>query len=155
MFSIGGISWAMLLAALGILAMLILAPAVADTRAAEVQRNNIQASLDQDDQKIALQKEFLKATSDPLVLQRLAERGLNIQRPDQRVLPLDPNAAQQDRSVTKLIAERLQPVTPKPVAAVPWYFQPALSPALRPMLFTVAIAGLLLSFLLGVRFTPR
>ncbi len=90
LFSIGGISWAFLLAALAILSALILAPAIRDTRAAEIQRNNLLASLQQDDQKIALQKEFLAAASDPLVLQRLAARSLNIQRPISAPSPSTP-----------------------------------------------------------------
>ena len=70
-----------LIATLAVLATLILAPAVQNARAAEVAQNDIQASLDRLDRKIALQKQFLAvATTDPLVMQRLAERQFNLQR---------------------------------------------------------------------------
>ena len=57
--------------------------------------------------------------------------------------------------MTSLLARSLKPVAPAVVPPMPWYFQPALSPTLRPMLFTLSIVGLLVSFLLGVRYVPH
>src|SRR5690349_3981109 len=93
-FSIGTISWALLIAGLVLLAAVVITPAIADVKEAEAMRNDYQASLELLDQKIALQKEFLAAApKDPMLMDRLASRQLNRSRPDQEVLVLDKNAA--------------------------------------------------------------
>lgn len=153
MFSVGTISWALLLAGLTLLCATALAPAMQDRRAAEVQRNNLQATLDLLDQKIALQQEFMKAaTKDPLLMERLAARQLNLNRPGEEVIVLDREARFRDHSISTLLAESLTPVTPQPVAALPWYFAALLQPGIRPLVVLGGCAALVLSFFLGVRY---
>lgn len=152
-FSIGGISWALLLASLAALSALLLAPALEDARQAEVQRNDVQATVALLDKKIALQQEFIEvAGKDPLVLERLASRQLRKTRADQQVLVLDPASLHKDQSVKSLLAESLTPVTPQPVPELPWIFRLVLTPAIRTPLAIAACIGLALGFLLGVRY---
>src|ERR1700743_1325789 len=83
-FSVCTISWALLLAGLIILSVVIVTPAVKELKDAEVDRNNYKATLDLLDQKIALQKEFVAAANkDPVLMERLASRQLNLNRKDQ------------------------------------------------------------------------
>jgi hypothetical protein len=152
-FSVGTISWALLVAGLVILSAVIVAPPLRDVRTVEAQRNDLRATVDLLDQKIALQQDFMKAAQkDPLLMERLASRQLHLNRPDQEVLPLDPDAAYRDRSVNTLIAESLTPVTPQPVKPLPWFLEATLNTGVRPLLVIVACAALTLSFFLGVRY---
>jgi hypothetical protein len=156
-FSVAGMSWMLLLASLAVLAAVIFVPALQDTRAAEADRNNVQATLELLDQKLALQDQFIKvALKDPLVMERLAGRQLRLVRADQQVLILDPAELHQDHSITSLLSESLQPVTPKPIATLPApiekCLQPLTNPNVRRFATLLACAGLLLAFLLGVRF---
>ncbi len=152
-FSVGTISWALLLAGLLILAAVILTPAVSDLKAAEADRNNYQATLDLLDQKVAMQKEFMAAaTKDPILMERLASRQLNLNRPDQQTLVLDPAAPYKDRSVETLLAESLTPTTPTPVSTIPTPLQVTMKPGVRSTLILAACAALFLSFFLGVKY---
>lgn len=154
--SVGGMGWILLVASTALLAVTILAPELQKARLAEMQRNDLQATLELLDKKVAMQKEFVAAaTTDPLLMQRLASRQLHLDRKDQEVLTLDPMAPYRDRSITSLIAESLVPVAPKPVPPLPWFLQPTLHPTFRPLLLILACGGLLLSFVLGIRFAPR
>src|SRR3954468_21730303 len=109
-FSIGTISWALLFAGLAVLAAVVLAPAMREVNQAQATRNDYHATLELLDQQIALQKDFADAaTKDPLLMERLASRQLNLNRKDQDVLILDPTLQYRDRSVKSLLAESLQP----------------------------------------------
>jgi len=156
LFSVTTISWALLVGALAVLAAVLLTPAVQDLRTAEAQRNDLQATVDLLDKKIALQQEFIPlASHDPLLMQRLASRQLHLERKDQVVLVLDPDAAHRDRSVSSLISESLTPVTPVAVAPLPAYVAWATSPTYRPLLLIAACLALALSFVLSLRYRPR
>src|SRR5947208_3600267 len=90
-FSVGTISWALLLAGLVILAAVAVTPAMRDVNQAEATRNDYRATLELLDQQIALQKQFADAaTKDPALMERLASRQLNLNRKDQDVLIFDP-----------------------------------------------------------------
>ena len=152
-FSVGTISWALLAGGLLLLAAVIITPAVQDLQLAQADRNNYQATLDLLDQKIAMQKEFMAAaTKDPILMERLASRQLNLNRPDQQTLILDPAAPYKDRSVETLLAESLTPTTPPPVAALPTPLQTTLKPPIRKIMILAACAALTLSFFLGVKY---
>ncbi len=152
-FSIGTISWALLLAGLVLLAAISITPALNDVRNAEITRNDYQATLDLLDQKIALQKDFAAAaTKDPVLMERLASRQLNLTRPDQDILVLDPQAQNRDRSIESLLAESLTPVTPKPVPPLNPLLAMTTNAPLRPLLITLACTALALSFFLGVKY---
>jgi len=152
-FSVGTISWALLAARLLHLAADILTPAVQDLQQAQADRNNYQATLDLLDQKIAMQNEFMAAaTKDPILMERLASRQLNLNRPDQQTLILDPAAPYKDRSVETLLAESLTPTTPAPVATLPAPLQATLKPPIRKTMILAACAALALSFFLGVKY---
>src|SRR4051794_22624105 len=89
-FSVGTVSWAFLLSGLVLLAAVILTPAIREVKSAEATRNDYQATLDLLDQKIALQKQFIDAAQkDPVLLERLAGRQLNMHRPDEEMLVLN------------------------------------------------------------------
>lgn len=155
-FSVATVSWGLLLASLGLLALIVLAEPIQHCRAAEADRNNVQATLDLLDQKIALQKEFIeRAATDVEVMTRLASRRLGVERKGQETLLLDPKDLQKDRSVQSLLAESLVAPTPKPVAPLPWYIQPALHKPTRALMLAIACGGLVLSFVLGVRFERK
>jgi hypothetical protein len=88
-FSVGTISWGLLFAGLVLLAAVILAPAMRDVHDAEATRNDSQATLQLLEQKIQLQKDFTEAASnDPVLMERLASRQLNLNRKDQELLTL-------------------------------------------------------------------
>jgi hypothetical protein len=151
--SVSTISWACLVAGLVLLSAIVLTPAMIDVKAAEVTRNDYQATLTLLDQQIALQKDFATAArTDPLLMERLASRQLNLNRPDQEFLILDPAGANKDRSVRSLLAESLQPVTPKPVKPVNPLLAMTTNMALRPMLITLACGAIALSFFLSIKF---
>ena len=151
--SVGTISWALLIAGLMLLAGMILTPAIMDVKAAEKSRNDYQATLALLDQQIALQKDFVDAASkDPLLMERLASRQLNLNRPDQDILILDPSQTSKDRSVRALLAESLKPVAPKPVSPVNPLLAMTTNVAIRPMLIILACAAIALSFMLGVKY---
>ena len=152
-FSIGTVSWALLLAGLVLLAAVILTPSYKEVKDAEAVRNDYQATLDLLDQKIALQKEFVQAaTSDPVLMERLASRQLNLDRKDQEILILDPAMQYKDRSVDSLLAESLQPVAPKPVAPMPSLLAMTMHSAIRPFLIFISLSAVALSFFLGVKY---
>jgi hypothetical protein len=152
-FSVGTISWALLLAGLVLLSAVIITPALRDVKDAQVTRNDYQASLDLLDQEIALQKEFAdQATKDPVLMERLASRQLNLSRPDRDILILDPSAQTRDRSITTLLAESLQPVAPTPVPPLNLLLTATMAPALRPLLISLACLAITLSFFLGVKY---
>lgn len=155
-FSLGTISWALLIASLAVLSAVILSPAVREVNNAELVRNDYQATLDLLDQKIAMQKDFVEAAAtEPVLMERLASRQLHLQRKDQDVLVLDPSAVYKDRSVETLLAESLTPTEVKPVEhPLPPTLEKALNPGVRSVLVIGACAGLVLSFLLGVRYDP-
>ena len=151
--SVGTVSWACLVAGLMLLAAMILTPALVEAKAAEATRNDYQATLNLLDQQIALQKDFIEAArTDPLLMERLASRQLNLNRPDQEILILDPADASRDRSVRALLAESLQAVPPKPVKPVNPLLALTANSALRPMLTTLACGAIALSFILGIRY---
>ena len=152
-FSIGTISWVLLLAGLVLLAAVVIAPALNDVKTAEMQRNDYQATLALLDQKIALQQEFIAAANhDPELMDRLASRQLNRHRPDQEPLNLGPKDPHQDRSVETLLAESLKPVQPGDVPPMPYLLKKTLIPGMGQVLITIACAALAVSFFLGVKY---
>jgi hypothetical protein len=117
-----------------------------------MQRNDLQATVDLLDEKIKMQKEFVDtATTDPLVMERLANLQLRMQRKDQEVLPLDSGGIT-DRSITNLLATSLKPVDAQGARPLPWYLEAPLNPRLRPFLMVLACLGLVASFVIGVRY---
>lgn len=148
--SVGVASWAILAASLALLATVVLAPAVRQVNAAERQRNNMRATVALLNEKIAVQKRFVRAANtSPLLMERLASRQLNIERPDQQILPL--GAAPRDRTVQGLIAQALKPVRPVAVAPMPWWMAAAANSKTRSLLLMLGCVGLLLSYVLDVR----
>jgi hypothetical protein len=153
LFSISAVSWALLLASLGTLAAVIVIPVYQDVRKAEGERNDLQATVALQDQQIQMQGEFISAAgSDPLLMQRLASRQLNLQRKDQETLALGTPNQPGDRSAASLLAESLTPVKAADVSPLPFPGTLFLQPALRSALLTAALAGLGISFMLGVRY---
>jgi len=151
-FSVGTISWAILIAGIALLAAIVLTPAIRDVKAAEKTRNDYAATLKLLDQKIELQKEFTAAAAkDPVLMERLASRQLNLNRKDQDLLILNP-AQNADRSVRTLLAESLNPVTPEQPKPVNTFLAMTLNHGLRPMLIMLACVAVGLSFFLGVKF---
>ncbi|HTV47561.1 MAG TPA: hypothetical protein VMG59_03865 [Phycisphaerae bacterium] len=152
-FGAGALSWMILLASLAIIALVILAPAFNDVYVAQLHRNDMQAMLDQYNQKIAVQDRFIQmAASDPRLMQRLADRQMDVVNPSEQVLPL--NGVPSQRDVQSLIDESLIPVTPTPVPPLPWWMMPALLTPIRGVLILIALAGLLVSFLVEIRRHP-
>lgn len=152
-FSVGTVSWALLLAGVALLAAVVVAEPLRDLQDAEKQRNDVQATVALLDQKVQLQQDFMKAAEkDHELMERLAVRQLHLSRPDQQILPLDPDAQFRDRSVSTLIAESLTPVKPEEAKPLPWYLAATLATGMRPLLVIAACAALALSFFLGVRY---
>jgi hypothetical protein len=152
-FSVGTISWALLLAGMALMAAVVITPALRDAKQAEATRNDYQASLDLLNQQLSLQKEFAEeATKDPVLMERLASRQLNLNRPDREMLILDPADQNRDRSINSLLAESLQPVAPRPVAPMNALLEATMSPALRPLLIILSCTAITLSFFLGVKY---
>jgi hypothetical protein len=155
-FSIGTISWALLIVGLILLSIVTVAPSVRDVKQAEAQRNDYQATLDLLDQKIALQKEFLAAAKkDPVLMERLASRQLNLSNPNEESLHLDPEAPYRDHSVESLLAESLTPTTPAIVKPAPTVLTMALNGAVRQIAIILGCVAMALSFFLGVRYERR
>src|SRR5271155_228193 len=103
-FGAGALSWLILLASLAIIALIILAPAYGAVRDAQVHRNDMQALLAQYDEKITLQNRFIQlASTDPRLMQRLADRQMDVINPSEQVLPL--SGVQNRRDVQSLIDE--------------------------------------------------
>ena len=153
-FGVGALTWAALFAALAIVAAVILAPAAANLHQARVQRNNLQASLALLNEKISQDRRLLHlVATNPVILQRLADRQLDVVNPTEQVLPLGRIA--HPRDVQSLIDETLKPVNPAPVPPVPWYLAAALNPVTRTPLILAAMAGLVFAFLLDVRRVKR
>jgi hypothetical protein len=156
LLSVGTISWGLLAAGLVLLAAVILTPAIRDVKAAERTRNDYQATVQLLDQQIALQNDFVKAaTTDPVLMHRLASRQLNLSRGDQEMLIFDPNLQNRDRSVKSLLAESLTPVAVKPVVPLNPVLAMTTNAALRPMLIMLACTAICLSFVLGVKYQRR
>ncbi len=152
-FSVGTISWALLLAGLVLLAATVITPALRDAKEAERTRNDYQATLELLDQQIALQKDFTEAaTKDPVLMERLASRQLNLNRPDQEILILDPAVQNRDRSIKTLLAQSLKPVAPAPVPPLNPLLALVMLPSLRPTILLVACIAIALSFFLGVKY---
>ncbi len=153
-FSVGVVSWAMLLASLLIIAVVVLGPACNAMQYARRQRNDLQATLGLVNEKIALQRRFLKAaTTDPRLMRRLADRQLDIINPNEQVLPL--GAPARPRSVQSLIDDALVPVNPRPVVPPPWWMRMALAPMIRIPLIVIALVSMAASFLLEISRHPR
>ncbi len=149
-FGVGVLTWLAMLASLAIIACIILAPAAASLHEARVQRNGLRASLAMLNEKISQDRLLLHlVATNPVILQRLADRQLDVVNPDEQVLPLGRIA--QPRDVQSLIDETLKPVQPAPVRPIPWYLVPAINPVTRTPLILVAICGLVFAFLLDVR----
>lgn len=152
-FSVGTISWGLLAAGLMLFAAVILTPAIRDVKEAEKTRNDYQATLDLLEQKKSLQNVFTAAAGkDPVLMERLASRQLNLNRKDQDILILDPQGLNQDRSVRTLLAESLKPVPPVEPKPLNPLLAMTLNPGLRPMLIMLACAAIGLSFFLGVKY---
>ena len=155
-FSIGTISWVLLIGALAVLSIIVVAPAVADVRAAEARRNNVQATLELQDKYIALRKDFIaKAGTDAELMQRLAALKPGIEKKGQETIILHQSQLLRDSSVLRLLSESLPEVEPAPVPPMPWYLAPATNRATRSMLVMLACGALVLSFVLGVRYDRR
>ncbi|HVS70771.1 MAG TPA: hypothetical protein VHQ47_05920 [Phycisphaerae bacterium] len=152
-FSVGTISWALLVAGLAVLAAVVLTPAIQDVKDAQTTRNDYQATLDLLDQKIAMQKDFVAAAAtEPMLMERLASRQLHLEKPGEQTLILDPAAPYQDRSVESLLAESLTPTTPRKVEPLPAVLAMTQKRDVRSVLVILACGALVLSFLLGVRY---
>ena len=156
LLSVGTISWALLVAGMVLLAAVILSPAMADVKAAEVTRDDYQATIELLDQQIALQKDLAQAaTTDPVLMDRLGSRQLGLSRPGQEPLVLDPEMLNKDRSVKSLLAESLKPVEVKRVAPLNPLLAMTTNAALRPMLIMLGCTAIGLSFMLGVKYQRR
>ena len=81
------------------------------------------------------------ANTDPILMERLASRQLNLHRPDQETLVLDPAAPYRDHSVETLLAESLTPTTPVAVAALPAPLEATMKPEIRRMLVILVCGG--------------
>ncbi len=148
--SVGVVSWAVLFGALLTMALIVLAPAVHDMRQAEVTRNNLRATLALINEKIALQNRFIKlADTDPRLMQRLADRQLNIVNPNEEVLPLTND--NRPRDVQSLIDEALKPIDPQPIPPVPWIISIVRFNVVRAPLILLALFGFVVAFLLDIR----
>ena len=155
-FSIGALSWVLLIAGLLMLAAVVIAPAYDKVTDAKNSRYDIQATLDLLDQKIAVQKEFIEAaTKESVLMERLASRQLNLYRKDQEFLPLDSETPAKDLSVDSLLAESLTPVTPQQAEMIPHPFRLMLNPAIRKSTMLLACAAMAISFFLGVKYERR
>jgi hypothetical protein len=152
--SVGTISWVLLIGSLGLLAVIVIAPAAEAVRDAEENRNRVQATLEYQEKKIALQQEFIaKAQTDVELMQRLAALKLGIEKKGQETLVLNQTkTAQRDGSVQRLLADSLPEVKPVAVDPLPWYLRPATFAPTRLMMLMIACGGLIFSFVLGVRF---
>ena len=155
-FSIGTLSWALLLAGLTLLAAVTLVPAYKEVCDAKNMHNDILATVELLDQKIAMQREFIEAaTKEPVLMERLASRQLNLYRKDQEFLTLDPAAQSKDRSVDTLLAESLTRVTPQKAHPIPHPFRMLLNPAIRTSITMLGCTAMAISFFLSVKYERR
>lgn len=149
----GAISWAALLASLAILAVVVITPVLHSVKQAQRQRNSLEASLATLNEKITLQNKFLRmVNTDPEILERLADRQLNIVNPNEEVLKLGGPPAPRD--VQSLIDAALVPIRPIPVSGLPWWMIVTTNPPLRAVLVVVALAGMAFAFLVEIRRVP-
>lgn len=144
------ISWMVLLISLAIIALVVIAPAANDLRLARLQETSLRATLALMKEKIAVQRRFIAlAEHDRRMMQRLANRQLDVVTPGEKVLPLAGLTAPRD--VQSLIDRALKPIAPKTVSPLPWYASVALYAPVRIPLIILALAGLAFSFLVDVR----
>ena len=155
-FSIGTLSWVLLVGSLLILAAVVIVPAYQQVCEAKNTRYDIQATLDLLDQKIAIQKEFIEAANkEPVLMKRLASRQLNQYDKNQEFLDLGPKASIKDGSVDTLLAESLTPVTPEKAEKVPYPLEMLGNPTMRTSLVLIACVAMAVSFFLGVKYERR
>ncbi len=146
----GTISWMVLLASLAVLAAVVVAPVMHSVNVARRQCNSLQATLATINEKIALQGKFMKMVkTDPELLERLADRQLNIVNPTEEVLNLGGPPAPRD--VQSLIDESLHPIVPMPVAGLPWWLAVTMPESVHLPLVILALAGMGFAFLVEIR----
>lgn len=149
-FGAGIISWIVLFISLALIAVVVLAPAAQSLRQAREQEHSLRATLALMKEKIAIQKQFINlAEHDKRMMQRLANRQMDIVTPGEKVLPLTGFTA--PRNVQSLIARALKRVPPRPVPPLPWYDGVALYQPLRIPMVIAALVGLAFAFLVDVR----
>jgi cell division protein FtsB len=149
-FGAGLISWIVLFISLALIALVVLAPAAQSLRQARQQEHSLRATLALMKEKIAIQKQFISLTEhDERMMQRLADRQMDIVTPGEKVLPLKGISAPRD--VQSLIARALKRIPPRPVSPLPWYDGLALYRPMRIPLVIVALIGLVFAFLVDVR----
>ncbi|NNM84623.1 MAG: hypothetical protein HKL96_02535 [Phycisphaerales bacterium] len=149
-FSAGFASWCILLASVGAIGIVVLAPQMQRVYEARKQRDSLAASLALLNEKIALQDKFISmAKTNPRLQQRLADRQMNVISPTEKVLPLPGLPAPTD--VQSLIDEHLKPIHPVATTPPPWFMQLAMEPAVRGVLILGALVGMALSFLVQIR----
>jgi hypothetical protein len=106
-FSIGTISWVLLIAGLVLISAVIITPAMQEVREAEAKRNDYEATLAMLDQKIAMNKEFIDRTpTDALLQERLAALQLNLNRADQQPLIVARDIAVEKKKLDDLMSYR-------------------------------------------------
>ena len=88
-------------------------------------------------------------THKTVLMQRLADRQLNIVNPNEQVLPLANDT--RPRDVQSLIDEALKPIEPKPVPPIPWIINIARFNVIRGPLIILALFGFVVAFLLDIR----
>ncbi|MGC8560841.1 MAG: hypothetical protein ACP5O1_09200 [Phycisphaerae bacterium] len=149
-FGAGLISWIVLFISLAIIALVVISPAADSLRRARLQEHSLRATLALMKEKISIQKRFIVLTEhDRRMMQRLANRQMDIVTPGEEVLPLKGFTAPRD--VQSLIARALKPVKPLPIPPLPWYENLGLYGPLRIPLVVIALAGLAFAFLIDVR----
>ncbi len=150
MLGAGTVSWMVLLASLAVLAAVVVAPVLHSVNIAQRQHNSLQATLATINEKIALQSKFMKMVkTDPELLERLADRQLNIVNPTEEVLNLGGPPAPRD--VQSLIDESLHPIVPTPVAGLPWWLAVTMPASVHLPLVILALAGMGFAFLVEIR----
>lgn len=146
----GTVSWVVLLASLAVLAAVVIAPVLHTVNVARRQRNSLQATLATIHEKIALQRKFMKMVkTDPELLERLADRQLNIVNPTEEVLNL--GGSPTPRDVQSLIDESLHSIRPAPVTGLPWWLAITMPTSVRLPLVILALAGMGFAFLVEIR----
>lgn len=149
-FGAGLISWVVLLISLAIIALIVLTPAAQSLRQARQQKHSLESTLALMNEKISIQKQFIALTEhDRRMMQRLANRQMDMVTPGEKVLPL--NGFTAPRNVQSLIARSLKRIPPRPVPPLPWYAGIALYQPVRIPLVITALAGLGFAFLVDVR----
>ncbi len=149
-FGAGLISWIVLLISLAIIALIVLTPAAQSLRQARQQKHSLESTLALMNEKLSIQKQFIALTEhDRRMMQRLANRQMDMVTPGEKVLPLKGFTA--PRNVQSLIARSLKRIPPRPVPPLPWYAGIALYQPVRIPLVITALAGLGFAFLVDVR----